>query len=216
MKAIINSLSCLFLILTSFHSYASLFDRGNGFIYDDVLDITWLQDANYAETLGATPWYDYGAMNFENAKNWTDNLAILNHYNWRLPSAGENPSMGWYSFDSELGHMFYNNLGNSPGPITNTSFIDGSTGLNVEFQNVMNNFYWLDEVSFDDKAWSFKMQAGKMIDYAAQSSRFHLWLVHDGDIANSVDATVVPVPASAFLFGSALLGLIVTRRQANP
>ena len=27
---------------------AALYDRGNGLIYDDVLDITWLQDANYA------------------------------------------------------------------------------------------------------------------------------------------------------------------------
>jgi hypothetical protein len=29
---------------------ALLFDRGNGLIYDDVLNITWLQDANYAAT----------------------------------------------------------------------------------------------------------------------------------------------------------------------
>jgi len=27
---------------------AALFDRGGGLIYDDVLDITWLQDANLA------------------------------------------------------------------------------------------------------------------------------------------------------------------------
>jgi hypothetical protein len=26
---------------------ATLLDRGNGLIYDDVLNITWLQDANY-------------------------------------------------------------------------------------------------------------------------------------------------------------------------
>ena len=29
---------------------AALFDHGNGLIYDDVLDITWLQDANYEQT----------------------------------------------------------------------------------------------------------------------------------------------------------------------
>ena len=27
--------------------YAELHDRGGGLIYDDVLDVTWLQDANY-------------------------------------------------------------------------------------------------------------------------------------------------------------------------
>ncbi len=31
---------------------AALFDRGGGMIYDDVLDISWLQDANYTQTSG--------------------------------------------------------------------------------------------------------------------------------------------------------------------
>ena len=31
---------------------AALYDRGNGLIYDDVLNITWMQDANYAQTSG--------------------------------------------------------------------------------------------------------------------------------------------------------------------
>ena len=40
--------SLIFLLLLSFNATAALYDRGNGLIYDDVLDITWLQDANYA------------------------------------------------------------------------------------------------------------------------------------------------------------------------
>jgi hypothetical protein len=31
---------------------AQLIDRGGGLIYDNVLDVTWLQDANYAKTSG--------------------------------------------------------------------------------------------------------------------------------------------------------------------
>ena len=31
-------------------SQASLIDRGNGLLYDNVLNVTWLQDANYAGT----------------------------------------------------------------------------------------------------------------------------------------------------------------------
>ena len=31
-------------------SNSSLIDRGGGLIYDTVLDVTWLQDANYAFT----------------------------------------------------------------------------------------------------------------------------------------------------------------------
>ena len=29
---------------------AALVDRGNGLLYDNVLNLTWLQDANYAKT----------------------------------------------------------------------------------------------------------------------------------------------------------------------
>lgn len=31
---------------------AALIDRGNGLIYDDVLNVTWLADANHARTSG--------------------------------------------------------------------------------------------------------------------------------------------------------------------
>jgi hypothetical protein len=31
---------------------AILWDRGGGLVYDDYLDITWLQDPNYAKTSG--------------------------------------------------------------------------------------------------------------------------------------------------------------------
>ena len=62
MKTIFSPLFYLLLISTSLHSQAALYDRGNGLIYDDVLDITWLQDANYAKTTDATPWYRSGWM----------------------------------------------------------------------------------------------------------------------------------------------------------
>lgn len=48
---------------------AGLIDRGGGLIYDDVLDITWLQDANYALTSG------YVAANLENDGGFDDVFA---------------------------------------------------------------------------------------------------------------------------------------------
>ncbi|NNF16437.1 MAG: hypothetical protein HKN70_06795 [Gammaproteobacteria bacterium] len=45
-------LPALCLAMLSVSTTAALHDRGNGLIYDDVLDITWLQDANYALTSG--------------------------------------------------------------------------------------------------------------------------------------------------------------------
>lgn len=49
---------------------ATLWDRGSGLIYDDYLNITWLQNANYAKTSG----YDAdGQMNWTDATTWAAN-----------------------------------------------------------------------------------------------------------------------------------------------
>ena len=51
--------------------HAALIVRSGGFVYDDVLDITWLQDANYAMTSG----YDAdGTMTWDDAFTWAANL----------------------------------------------------------------------------------------------------------------------------------------------
>ena len=51
MSNLLRLVACLFVVISS-SSHAALYDRGNGLIYDDVLNITWLQDANYAQTSG--------------------------------------------------------------------------------------------------------------------------------------------------------------------
>lgn len=62
---------------------ATLFDRGNGLIYDDGLDITWLQDANY----GVTSGYDAdGVMTWAEVLTWADTLIYGGHSDWRLPA----------------------------------------------------------------------------------------------------------------------------------
>jgi hypothetical protein len=67
---------------------ATLIDRGSGLIYDDQLDITWLQDANYAKTSG----YDAdGMMTWADANAWAANLSYYDsvrgytYTDWRLP-----------------------------------------------------------------------------------------------------------------------------------
>ncbi len=77
---------------------AALLDRGGGLIYDDILNVTWLQDANYAKTSGyITPegrnvTITHGGMTWSEAKVWADNLNYIdtvhntNWSNWRLPT----------------------------------------------------------------------------------------------------------------------------------
>ena len=64
-------------------SYAALYDRGNGLIYDSVLNITWLQDAQYAQTSG----YDGdGIFNWNDAETWVNQLNYMGVTGWRLPT----------------------------------------------------------------------------------------------------------------------------------
>lgn len=49
--------------------------------YDTVLDITWLADANYAQTSG----YDNdGVMSWYSAMSWTTQLEYNGYSDWRL------------------------------------------------------------------------------------------------------------------------------------
>ena len=64
-----------FCVLTSVPATAALFDRGNGLIYDNILDVTWLQDANAG---GQLDWFG--------AHSWVANLDYQGYDDWRLGS----------------------------------------------------------------------------------------------------------------------------------
>lgn len=110
-------------------SQAALHDRGGGLIYDDVLNVTWLQDASYARTSG----FDAdGYLQWEAAKSWAAGLAYFDSVRgvtltgWRLPNIAPMGADWNYSqtYDgssdtganvtspkSELAYMFHVNLG---------------------------------------------------------------------------------------------------------
>jgi hypothetical protein len=119
---------------------AALVDRGGGMLYDTVLNITWLQDANYAKTSGfdadgQLPW-DFGLNSSPGwrpragnvAMAWVDNLVYGGYSDWRLPrhrpvngstytfwpSSTDGSTDSGYNIPSsfsELSHMYYVNLG---------------------------------------------------------------------------------------------------------
>jgi len=59
---------------------AGLVDIGGGMIYDDDLDLTWLQDANYAMTSGADA---DGLMAHDEANAFAQNLSYGGFNDWR-------------------------------------------------------------------------------------------------------------------------------------
>ncbi|MCP3672532.1 MAG: VPLPA-CTERM sorting domain-containing protein [Gammaproteobacteria bacterium] len=187
---------------------AALYDRGNGMIYDDVLDITWLQDANYAQTSG----YDAdGRMTWADANTWAGQLSYDGYDDWRLASAGNAPASGYNVTTGELGHMFYNNLGNTAGNsiLGNVSFTDATLGGGTEsFLNVQSDFYWYGEEYAPGAyhAWAFGTVNGGQ-GTSGKNYSYYSWAVRAGDVSS------VPVPAAAWLFGTALLGLVGVKRR---
>jgi hypothetical protein len=93
----IGALSAFVFPLLSTLSHAALIDRGGGLIYDDVLDITWLQDTNYALTQGV----DDGRMNWTDANAWAAGLSYydvvrdVSYEDWRLPMSSPIDSLAF-------------------------------------------------------------------------------------------------------------------------
>jgi len=183
---------------------AALVDNGGGFIYDDVLDVTWLQDANYAD----------GKMTWDAAQTWVAGLAYKGFGGWRLPTIepldGEVYNMAYAedgatdkgynnsSMVSELGYMFYANLGYTSSA---DSFTYGSDENSIFGSSLKPASYWSGSEFSGSEAMYFDMSDGYQ-SKASETNQFYAWAVHDGNVAP------VPIPAAVWLFGSALVGLM--------
>lgn len=158
--------------LVSGSAQAGLESRAGGtMLYDNVLNITWLADANYAKT----SVYDAdGLMSWNAANTWAANLVYGGYDDWRL-AANSPVGAGWnYDFSpagtadygynitsthSELSYMYYVNLGlkgylNTSGTYQSDFgvFGNGTTGGQNDVgpvKNLQSYEYW----SGTDDAW---------------------------------------------------------------
>jgi len=203
--------ACLFVVVSS-SSHAALVARdldgnlsnGHEGVYDDVLDITWLANANSAG----------GQLSWNAAEDFVTNLNSTSHLGvtaWRQPTAstcvGTSCGNAASDTDDELGYQFFQNFGATAG--SNITSGTNSTNLAL-FSNIQNDFYW---TGFDSGsstlAYYFYTVSG--VQSNIQKAReFSVWAVTDG-----MAGTAVPVPAAAWLLGSALAGLLMVRRKQS-
>ena len=194
---------------------AALVSRLSGQAYYDTrLDITWLADANFAQT---SSFDTDGKMTWSNANAWAANLTIDGVSGWRLPnmdvsgsgvivdcSSGNTELSELNCQDNEYGHLYYYGAGTTLG--------SGITDVNLgPFSNVQPSLYWSGTEFATDPifAWAFLFSTGSQGHTAKIGSRF-AWAVHDGDVG---DVGVVPVPAAVWLFGSGMLCLVGLARR---
>ncbi len=184
--------------------------------YDTVLDITWLADANYAQTSG----YDAdGVMTWDAANTWAANLSFTDGVNvyddWRLPTTLQpdascgyqsgGVSFGYNCTGSEMGHLFYSELGGAAGQ----SILTSADPDLAKFTNLQANFYWsaTEYAPGSVDAWYFRIASGDQVANP-KSNGFYALAVSPGDVAAVPEAQTYAL----MLAGLGLIGWRARRR----
>jgi hypothetical protein len=152
------------LLISTTGAYAELHDRGGGLIYDDVLNVTWLQNANLAGT----------AMSWSEAIAWVADLEYGGYNDWRLQDSPAT-AQGFIN-EGEMGYLYYTELGNPAGGLRTNS------GPFINIPPPSTAVYWLSaEPLHSGSAWSFSFDSG--FQNAESDANPHFaWAVRDGDV----------------------------------
>ncbi|MBX3630752.1 MAG: DUF1566 domain-containing protein [Nitrosomonas sp.] len=220
MNKTVNGVVCAgILTLAAASVDAALLSRLGGMaVYDTDLDITWLADANAA----AGTIFDDGFSNsdgrltWNNALAWADSLTIGGFNDWRLPLTpdpdstciGNATSLGAEGFNctgSELGHLFYDELGG-------TAFVDilDSTDPDLAmFSNIQAAYWSGTEIASDTSlAWGMSYKVGLQAGTSKVNTSF-AWAVRDGDVGT------VSEPSMLALLGIGLIGFMTYGRNRS-
>jgi hypothetical protein len=169
-------------------------------------------------------------MTWDASVAWADQLVFGGWDDWRLWSVTDLGNDGCnFSYDgtdcgynidtatSELGHLWYDTLGNIA--YRDTDGNPGQTGWGLTntgpFQNFDDVLYWsgTEYAPNSDGAWEFRANHGYQY-FFFKDYQYQAWAVRPGpvDVA-ALDAQPVPTPGTLWLVGAGILGLSLRRRR---
>ena len=175
-------------------------NNGNSVIWLDYFNspTNWAAQNAWAAELDSSLIY-----NIDSAYTVTWNDAA-----WRLPSAGVNPQDGYNQTTSEMGHLFYNELRLSASPSPPYTTVAQLNATN--FDNLLAKWYWSGteyaNPLYPDRAWLFRMDTGDQINRYRNITEYGL-AVRSGQVS------LVPIPATIWLLGSGIAGLVALGRR---
>jgi hypothetical protein len=170
----------------------------------------WAATLRYHLTINLAPGYTVA---------WSDTA-------WRLPSTVDGPfvwghdgttTAGYNITNSEMGHLFYEELGNLGYVATNGTESQPGFGLieTGDFENLLQGFYWsgTEFGEWPDGAWGFSTAWGNYGPSDKDDINPLGLALRTGQVT---PPTPTPIPPSVLLFGSVLLGLtpkMIRRRK---
>jgi hypothetical protein len=172
---------------------------GGTVVYDTDRNLTWLANANAN-----------GPMTWDQANTWAASLNVADHTGWRLPTAlnadGSGPCYEYNCTVSELGHLFYGELGGVAGQSITTTH---NANFNL-FNTIQSYVYWSDTeyAANPGAAWSFATNSGYQ-GLGSKDTVFLAWAVHTGDVA----AVPEPEEYMMMLLGFTMVGWQIKRGQ---